>query len=195
MPDFLFQDSRGQVTGIAEEKTIGCVPSHYPRKTRGPNQHVRPVDVRASKVQGEYETKLRDHDPTGRAVARLHDHGKVGGLVVGAFGEFSEDLHSLLNKLVEARIPGTPELTRGARSHAYPWVRRQVAVAALRARANLRINGLAWCGPGGAAAYARRHDTATGDSIARAQMEAADYATMFRKHGRDWVFHVEWGRC
>ena len=77
----------------------------------------------------------------------------------------------------------------------YPWVRRQVAVAALRARANLRINGLAWCGPGGAAAYARRHDTATGDSVARAQMEAADYATMFRKHGRDWVFHVEWGRC
>ena len=112
--------------------------------------------------------------------------------MVGAFGEFSADLHRLLNKLVEAKMPGTPEMTRGARSHAYPWVRRQVAIAALRARADMRINGLAWCGPGGKEAYARRHDTATGDSIARAQMEAADYATMFRRHGHDWVFHAEW---
>ena len=164
VPDFLLQ---GQVTGIAELKMISSVPSHYPRKIRGPNQDVRPVDVKANSLQEEYEAKLWDADPTGRAVARLQDHGPVRALVVGAF----------------------------ARSVAIPWVRRQIAVAAMKRQADALINGLAFCGPGGAEAYARRDTAQWKDKAARAQMEAADYAAMHRKHGRGWVDHADWGWC
>ena len=128
-------------------------------------------------------------------MARLQDHGPVRALVVGAFGEFSEDLHTLITDLVQAKIPGTPEDTRAARSVAIPWVRRQIAVAAMKRQADALINGLAFCGPGGAEAYARRDTAQWKDKAARAQMEAADYATMHRKHGRGWVDHADWGWC
>ena len=192
VPDFLLQ---GQVTGIAELKMISSVPSHYPRKIQGENEGVRPVDVKARGLQEEYEKKLRDADPTGRAVARLRDHGPVRALVVGAFGEFSVDLHMLIHDLVQAKIPGTPQDTRAARSKAIPWVRRQIAVAAMKRTADTLINGLAFCGPGGAEAYARRDTAQSKDVAARAQMEAADYAAMYRKHGRGWVDHADWGWC
>ena len=110
-----------------------------------------------------------DADPTGRAVARLQGHGPVRALVVGAFGEFSEDLHTLITDLVQAKIPGTPEDTRAARSVAIPWVRRQIAVAAMKRQADTLINGLAFCGPGGAEAYARRDTAQWKDKAARAQ--------------------------
>ena len=190
VPDILTQ---GQVPGVAEVKIISCVPSHYPRKIRGDNAGVRPVDVKASTIQGEYEGKLWDADPTGRAVARLRDHGPVKGLVVGAFGEFSSDLHKLLNDLVEAKIPGTPEGTRAARSHAKPWVRRQLAIAAMRQRADMKINGLAFCGPGGKEAYDRRNSASRADSAVRADMEAADFATLFRTHRWEWIRHRHTG--
>ena len=174
---------------------ISSVPAHYPRKIRGPNQGVRPVDVKAATIQGEYEKNLREHDPTGRAVARLRSHGPVRGFVLGAFGEFSEDLHAFVYDLVQAKIPGTPEQTRAARGVAIPWVRRQIAIAAMKRQADTLINGLAFCGPGGKEAYERRHKAAAADNAARAQMEAADYATMFRKHGRGWVDYLDLGWC
>ena len=116
-------------------------------------------------------------------------------MVTGAFGEFSADLHKLLNDLVEAKIPGHPSVTRAARSHAVPWVRRQVAVAAMKRQADMTINGLAWCGPGGKEAYERRHTASRADSLARSEMEAADYARLFRTHGHDWVYHAQGDWC
>ena len=108
-------------------------------------------------------------------MARLQDHGPVRALVVGAFGEFSGDLHTLVHDLVQAKIPGTPEDTRAARSVAIPWVRRQIAVTATERTADALINGLAFGGPGpGAAVYARRDTAQWKDQTARAQMEAAD---------------------
>ena len=115
------------------------------------------------------------------------------GLVVGAFGEFSSDLHKLLNDLVEAKIPGTPEGTRAARSHAKPWVRRQLAIAAMRQRADMKINGLAFCGPGGKEAYDRRNSASRADSAVRADMEASDFATLFRTHRWEWIRHRHTG--
>ena len=107
--------------------------------------------------------------------------------MVGAYGEFSADLHQLVYDLVEAKIPGHAAVVRGARSHALPWARRQIAVAAMKRQADMIINGLAWCGPGGKEAYDRRHNTKRADALARVQMEAADYATMFRTHGHRWT--------
>ena len=78
---------------------------------------------------------------------------------------------------------------------AIPWVRRQIAVAAMKRQADTLINGLAFCGPGGAEAYARRDTAQWKDKAARAQMEAADYAAMHRKHGRGWVDHADWDWC
>ena len=113
VPDFLLQ---GQVQGLAELKLIGSCPSHYPRKTLG----VRPVDKRAGAIQSDYEKKLRDHDPSGRAVTRLREFGPVRGLVVGAYGEFSADLHTLVRELVEAKIPGVPEHHQGCTQQDVP---------------------------------------------------------------------------
>ena len=190
VPDFLLQ---GQVQGIAELKTISSVPSHYPRTTQGVNVDVRPVDVRAGKIQGEYDKKLGDADPSGRALARLHGHGPVRGLVVGGYGEFSEDLHRLMNDLMEAKIPGTPQTTGAARGTALPWARRQIAVADFKARAELIVNGLSWCGPGGKEAYARRHQGLAVDREATAQVCAADWAYLHRRHGHDWILHAVGG--
>ena len=153
-------------------------PSHYPRKTRG----VRPVDKRAGAIQSDYEKKLRDHGPSGRAVTRLREFGPVRGLVVGAYGEFSADLHTLVRELVEAKIPGVPAHTRAARSRAYPWVRTQLAVAAVKRQADVIIEGLCWCGPGGAEAYARRHETRPGDTGPFNTMQAAEFAHTYKKH-------------
>ena len=65
----------------------------------------------------------------------------------------------------------------------------------MKRTADTLINGLAFCGPGGAEAYARRDTAQSKDVAARAQMEAADYAAMYRKHGRGWVDHADWGWC
>ena len=65
---------------------------------------------------------------------------------------------------------------------AYPWVRTQLAVAAVKRQADVIIEGLCWCGPGGAEAYARRHETRPGDTGPFNTMQAAEFAHMYKKH-------------
>ena len=170
VPDFQIDE------GLAELKIIGCCPAHYPG-TGG----VRPVERRAAQIQKEYEDKLRDVDqPHGPALARLHSYGPVKGLVVGAFGEFSDDLHALVDGLVKAKLPGPPELNKAARSVVYPYLRRRIAVAAVKGHAKLLLDGLKWCGPGGKEAYSRRHDRKVSDGLAAAAMRA-EWAAHFHR--------------
>ena len=100
---------------------------------------------------------------------------------------------SMMNDLMEAKIPGTPQTTGAARGTALPWARRQIAVADFKARAELIVNGLSWCGPGGKEAYARRHQGLAVDREAMAQMYAADWAYLHRRHGHDWILHAVGG--
>ena len=71
------------------------------------------MEKRAKLLQGEYRKKARDVDrlyggaregETGAVENRLQQFGDLQGLVVGAFGEGSDDLHSLVQLLAESKV-------------------------------------------------------------------------------------------
>ena len=81
----------------------------------------RPVDVRAMQVAGEYETSAkrldRQHHSSddGPVLAVLRGYPPVRGLVVGAYGEASDDVHALL-KLTAAKKAETAFKEMGSRT-------------------------------------------------------------------------------
>ena len=87
---------------------------------------MKAVDKRASELNGEYISKARNTDrqycgtaldATGPVETKLASMGEVKGVVVGAFGEGSEDLHSLIHHLAISRSSeggGPPEGEEGA---------------------------------------------------------------------------------
>ena len=179
VPDFRFN---GMVNALAELKRIGCCASHYP----GQVSSVRPVEKRASEIQGEYETKMRKldavadaglHHPRQRLMKKFKEYGAIKGLVAGAFGEFSHDLKALMAAMVDAKVPGDPRLNQAARGWAYHKVRTKLGVSAVRTNARTKLDGLRWCGPGGKAAYDRRKDSRNAADIGRASMRAMYNAT------------------
>ena len=175
VPDFRF---RGKVNGLAELKRIGCCPSHYPGSVLG---GVRPVEKRASAIQGEYEAKMRKmdgvadrglHHPRERLMTEFRKYGAIKGLVVGAFGEFSNDLKALMSSFVDAKVPGDPKDFKAARGWAWNKVRTTLGVVAVRTNARLKLDGLRWCGPGGKEAYGRRKERQKTADIGRSVMRA-----------------------
>ena len=71
------------------------------------------MDKRASELNGEYIKKARNTDQlycgtaqgtTGPVETKLGSLGEVKGVVVGAFGEGSDDLHSLIHHLAASRV-------------------------------------------------------------------------------------------
>ena len=86
-----------------------------------PGGGVRLVEKRASAIQGEYEAKMRKmdgvadrglHHPRERLMTEFRKYGAIKGLVVGAFGEFSNDLKALMSSFVDAKVPGDPKRPR-----------------------------------------------------------------------------------
>ena len=74
---------------------------------------VRAVDKRAGELNAEYLAKAKHTDQTycgtprdtvGPLELKLGSLGRVHGIVVGAFGEASDDLHSLINHLAVSRV-------------------------------------------------------------------------------------------
>ena len=120
VPDFMLgiSDPTGsKVNRLAELKVINCCLSRYPVGDRE-----KAVDRRAGLLQGEYRRKAKDadrnyggHNPDqmGPVERKLVQFGEVIGLVVGAFGEASEDLHELIQSMAEnkAKVMG---LKRGS---------------------------------------------------------------------------------
>ena len=110
VPDFRIrlQKPEGYVDSLAELKVIGAGVSYYPRGVAG-----RGTDRRADGLSNLYKNKLRALDrrfhgtvqgETGPLEARLDSYGKLEGLVVGAWGEGSKDLHALIKVMAEARV-------------------------------------------------------------------------------------------
>ena len=71
------------------------------------------MDKRASELHNEYVLKARNTDQqycgtapgtTGPVETKLGTLGEVKGVVVGAFGEGSDDLHSLIHHLAISRV-------------------------------------------------------------------------------------------
>ena len=87
-PDFYIREGQGMdIQGLAEFKFIGCCPTRYPGAAGN-----TPVNRRAHQFQAEYERKARAVDtPAGVVLARLRSFGRIKGLVVGAYSEFSNE--------------------------------------------------------------------------------------------------------
>ena len=143
------------VTGIcrrlAELKVITCCSSRY--QVRG---RQKAVDRRAGLLMAEYRRKAQNVDRgvigvgdgvVGPIERKLSEYGDILGLVVGAWGECSEDMHTLVQVLTKSRVDsvgrarGRPA-TDGELALAVGQVRRRLSVACVRANTNCLLSHL-----------------------------------------------------
>jgi len=136
---------------------------------------VRAVDKRAQELNGEYIAKARSTDrqycgtpegAIGPVESKLGRLGDVKGVVVGAFGEGSDDLHALIHHLASSRVrvAGPQKGKRGqVRSEeaelalTTAFLRRTLSLVGVRAQARLLLGRLEVIGPGAAAPAGRRN--------------------------------------
>ena len=94
---------------LFEMKVVSSCPTRYPRN---PRPEGRAVDNRSKLLQGEYELKARKADQkfggaqvgeVGRMEQKLLNFGRVHGLVVGAWGEISEDFKMLMQVIADKK--------------------------------------------------------------------------------------------
>ena len=107
----------------------------------------------------------------------LQTNGDINGLVVGAFGEGSEDLHTLVQIIAEARVtamglargrPGT-EAELGL---VVGQVRRMLSTTSIRAQAERLLARMSWVGEGVGQAAKRRGWAAAEEERMRKEREA-----------------------
>ena len=147
---------------------------------------MRAVDRRANLLSGEYRKKARDVDrqyvgtpegEVGPVERKLEQYGDLQGLVVGAFGEGSEDLHNLVQVLAESRVEAIG-LARGRPGSdmelgvVVGQVRRRLSVASISAQAECLLARLSYVGEGGVQAGRRRHWVAREEESMRREREA-----------------------
>ena len=168
LPDFkvdLPSSSGGTEPTLAELKVIGAVKSWYPRGSRE-----KGVERRAKCLTGEYMRPLAKLDSryhntprgeTGPLVKRLQSFGRLQGLVVGAWGEGSKDLHSLLDILASYRLRAVG-LARGRegsdaeRGVILAQFRRVLSTSAIRSQTKALVARLQVMGEKGRDAARRR---------------------------------------
>jgi hypothetical protein len=94
---------------LFEMKVVSSCPTRYPRN---PRPEGRAVDNRSKLLQGEYQLKARKADQNfggtqvgeiGRMEHKLLNYGRVHGLVVGAWGEISEDFKMLMQVISDKK--------------------------------------------------------------------------------------------
>ena len=94
---------------LFELKLVSTCPTRYPRE---PRPEGRAVDNRAKLLQGEYQAKARKADrrygntpigTVGCMEQKLLNFGAVKGLVVGGWGELSEDFKMLLQVIADRK--------------------------------------------------------------------------------------------
>ena len=185
VPDFRVEGERGGEDQLCELKVISASRSRYPRNPQ-PRDGIRAVDRRAAGLTGEYLRKARQVDqqfcgtpappppvpggqqqprPIGPVERRLLQFGEVRGWCFGAFGEASTEVHSLVERLAEARlnVAETQPYHRGPiRSRAaekaglVAYVRRSLSITCVRQQARLLLDRLRLLGDGAAEAGRRR---------------------------------------
>ena len=180
----------GQSTAVLyEAKIISNSCTRY-----NTNWEKRAVDVRAGKLPAEYLAKARAVDrrqgtapgQLGRVEAKLVSLGEVRGLVAGAWGEVSDDVHGLLDAMATSRVRlagpgrgrrGYMRSEEGERAMTISSLRRRVGVMAVRCQVSSLLGRLETLGPGGAAARGRRTQAAELDRRWRQETEAHSLAT------------------
>ena len=168
VPDYLLQlpsPTGGRTSRLAELKAINCCPTRYSAGDRA-----KAVDKRANLLQNEYRRKARvadqtycNHnvDRTGPVERKLLQFGNLFGLVVGAFGEGSEDLHELIQILAESKVGALGlrwgrEATEQEMATVIGQIRRSLSTTSVRAQAQCLLSRLSCVGQGYAQAAKRR---------------------------------------
>ena len=177
VPDFKI--SIPQAGGRSEQqlfelKVVSSCPTRYPRN---PRPEKRAVDRRADLLQGEYTAKARKADrkygnteegQIGRMEQKLMSYGIVRGLVVGAWGEISEDFKSLMEVMaerkredLEAQIGFENRKSVSAQLASYiSHNRQQLSLICVQSQSRLVLDRLEGLGGGTGEAARRRGRTA-----------------------------------
>ena len=134
---------------------ITCSDSYY--QTGG---RVRGVEKRVERLPAKYRTKARKVDQLGEpgvvrgpCERKLDQYGELVKLVFGAFGEASQDVHTLIASLAECRLRKVG-LQRGRAGGEQELaiitgqIRRRVSTAVTKANVNCLIERMQLVGPG-----------------------------------------------
>ena len=177
------------VPRLHELKIISSSRTRYAPHRQG-QEATRAVDKRARELNQEYIMKARNTDrqycgtppgTTGPVETKLARLGEVKGVVVGAFGEASEDLHTLIHHLAISRVreagpqKGRRGLMRTEEAElalTTSLLRRALSVVGVRAQARLLLGRLEVIGPGAAAAAGRRNNALNQERIWASQRRA-----------------------
>ena len=158
----------GGTNTLAEIKVLNAGASRYPRgREQG---HQKAVNRRARALPAEYEGKLSKMDRQlhhtepggiGPLVRRFRSFPELQGLVVGAFGEASADLHSLVSHLDLSRgnyVAQSSGYATSEREHSQiiGQLRRKLSTAFIRATGLCTLSRIANVGAGSRSAAKRR---------------------------------------
>ena len=128
------------------------------------------MDKRAAKLPREYRSKARNidqrclgvgEDQRGPLEQKLESFGDLQGIVIGQFGEGSQDLHKLLHTFASekadrlGRLTGRP-LSDNQRGLLLQQIRRQISVCSIRAQSSCLLSRLGHTGQGARQAAQRR---------------------------------------
>ena len=194
VPDLLltFPNNHGpQSTSIAELKLVSAGKTWY-------HGNKKAVDVRANKLPKEYQNKAKHIDQTynhtndnqvGPVQQKLESFGELSGLVVGQFGECSQDLHNLLRTLADIRVENL------SRSQGFSFreeksslilqqYRRRLSFCAVRAQSACLLSRLGHMSEGASLAAQRRAHCMRADEAAR-----QDLRSHFEAHVRGRQLH------
>ena len=171
MPDFKVGMPAGADV-LMELKALGGGPTHY---ATGELCRGFAVAARARAIPREYRLKAQRLDEThcgarrgvpGPVALKLAGFGRLWGLVFGAYGEASEDVHELVRTLSTSYAArhwtrlGAREPAEAAAACASTLC-RSWGLTAARGQARLLLAGLGHVGAGAAAAAGRRSSAET----------------------------------
>ena len=165
VPDFLVKLDleNGRKYTLVELKFISAGLSYY-------NSKEKQVDIRAKGLQQEYVRKCRNidrkycgagPDEVGPLEQHLRGYRDLMGLVVGQYGEISQDLHDLVSHMADSKAKflsysrGKP-MSENERSSVLSGIRRRLSVVAVRAQAQCLLARMGHLGVGAAQAAEHR---------------------------------------
>ena len=168
VPDFMLEltsPTGAKCNRLAELKVLNCCLTHYPV-----GDSRKAVNKRSGLLQGEYKRKAReadgiyggqDPDNAGPVERKLAQFGEIVGLVVGAFGEGSDDVHYLIQQLAENRASATG-IRRGREASdaeigiLVGQIRRSLSTTFVKAQVQCLLSRMDCVGKGVAQAAKRR---------------------------------------
>ena len=186
VPDFRLKTTNS--TGatryqLAELKIISCCDAWYAPSAGG---NTRAVEKRATGLPANYRRKARDADAEAREQSgdargpveqKLEEYGDLVGLVFGAWGEASEDVHTLIQTMSLSRL-NSQVRSRGkaASNHELglitSQIRRRLSQVVIKAQVDCLLSRLHQVGQGNGAMLKRREWAHREDEMMRKERQA-----------------------